>query len=75
MKEKFAPFEALAADFKKNAEAVGQAMIGRMNVVSRAEFEAQNAILAQAVADMRRIEKKLDELLAAQSGAKPPIEK
>ncbi|MCH9704853.1 MAG: accessory factor UbiK family protein [Proteobacteria bacterium] len=48
-----------AEDSKENIRAIVEALLGQMNVVSRSEFEAQNALLAETAAKLARIEEKL----------------
>ena len=53
------PFTELGRDMKENIRAVAEVLLARMDIVSRAEFEAQNAILAEAVAKLEKIEQTL----------------
>lgn len=59
-----------AADSRENIRAIGEALLGQMNVVSRSEFDAQSAILAQAAEKLARLEEKLAQLEKQQGGGK-----
>ena len=56
------PFAELSKEMKKNAQALANAVLGKMDIVSRAEFEAQNAVLAEVAAKLDNIAQKLDAL-------------
>lgn len=64
-----AALRQMGEEGKDNLRALAEAALGRMNVVSRAEFDAQNAILAQAVEKLAQIEAKLEQL---EQQKKPP---
>ena len=49
-------------EFRRNARALASALLTRMNLVSREEFDAQSAALARAVERMEELEKQIREL-------------
>lgn len=55
------PLAEIGEDLKNNVRALGTVLLGKMDVVSRDEFERQNEILAAATARLAEIQKKLEE--------------
>ena len=49
-------------EFRRNFRALASALLTRMNLVSREEFDAQSAALSRAVERMEALEKRLREL-------------
>jgi len=63
-----------AKDIERNAKALFGAMLGRMDLVTREEFDIQRELLARAREQLARLEARLTELeTAAQS--KTPTDK
>ena len=60
---------AAGKDGGDNLRALAEALLGKMNVVSRAEFDAQNEILAQTAAKLAEVEEKLAEMEAAKKAS------
>lgn len=52
----------MGEDGKDNLRALGEAVLGRMNVVSRSEFDEQGRILAQAVEKLAQLEAQLAQM-------------
>ena len=52
----------MGEDGRENLRALGEALLGRMNAVSRAEFDEHNKILAEAVEKLAQLEEKLAQL-------------
>lgn len=70
--------ETPAADFQKNSRAVAQAILARLNVVGRDEFDAHCEMLARAVERVQEMEERVghleaDDVQPAQESAKPGI--
>lgn len=57
----------LKADFEKNARGAVQAALGKMDLVTREEFDIQATLLQRTREKLDRIEKMLNEQDAAQS--------
>ena len=55
-------FAGLGQDIKDNVRAVAMALLSRLDVVSREEFEAQNAVLAQAIENIEKMEEQITAL-------------
>ncbi|MDB6062317.1 MAG: accessory factor UbiK family protein [Verrucomicrobiaceae bacterium] len=53
---------ALPQDFQRNLRAVIQAGLGKMDVVTRSEFDAQTAVLERTRAKIDQLEIQLTEL-------------
>ena len=58
-------------EFRRNLRALAAAMLTRMNLVSREEFDAQSVALARAVERMEELEKQIRELRDSHSHPKP----
>ncbi|MEO5342507.1 MAG: accessory factor UbiK family protein [Gammaproteobacteria bacterium SHHR-1] len=54
--------QQLQADAGKNLQSALQAALGRMNLVSREEFDIQAAVLARSRAKLDQLEQRLAEL-------------
>lgn len=53
-----------AQDFEKNAKAMFSSAMGRLDLVTREEFEVQKALLASACEQIAALEKRIAELEA-----------
>ena len=51
-----------AADFEKNARALASGLLGRLDLVSRDEFDVQRELLARAQEQLRQLEARIAEL-------------
>ncbi len=58
-----------AADVEKNLRALLAAFFNRLDLVTREEFDVQQAVLARTREKLEALEKKVAELEQAQSGA------
>ena len=58
-------------EFRRNFRALASALLTRMNLVSREEFDAQSAALSRAVERMEALEKRLRELRAGEGADSP----
>jgi BMFP domain-containing protein YqiC len=58
-------FQALQEDFERNARATLEAAIGRMNLVTREEFEVQQAVLLRTREKLKALEERVAALEAA----------
>ncbi len=54
--------KAFQQDIEKNFKQVLQSMIGKMDLVTREEFDVQKKVLARTREKIEMLEKKLDEL-------------
>lgn len=54
--------QQLQADAGKNLQSALQAALGRMNLVSREEFDVQAAVLARSRAKLDQLERQIAEL-------------
>ncbi len=61
-----------AKDIEKNCRAFANAMLGKMNVVTREEFEEQSRILGEAITKLNAIEERLRELAPGAGESQPP---
>ena len=52
----------MQSDLEKNARAVLESMLSKMNLVSRVEFDIQAAVLARSRAKIDALEKQIAEL-------------
>ena len=74
------PLNSIRKDIKQNAQTLGAALLGKVGMVSRDDFDKQNEILAEATAQLEDVRKKLKSLekqLAtanATDSAHPPTE-
>lgn len=64
----------LRDDLGKNVKTVVAAMLARMDLVTREEFDVQTAVLARTRARLETIERQLADLetALAQQGSEPP---
>lgn len=64
----------LRDDLRKNVKTVVAAMLARMDLVTREEFDVQTAVLARTRARLETIERQLADLetARAQQGSEPP---
>lgn len=72
MEEHLAPFGEVGEDMRRNIRAVAEAVFAKMNVVGRAEFDEQNALLAEALEKLAEMEATVAAMQAAQKAAKKP---
>ena len=61
-------------EFRRNLRALASALLARMNLVSREEFDAQSLALARAVERMEALEKQLRELRDSPPASPPPFD-
>lgn len=61
-----------AKDIEKNCRAFANAMLGKMNVVTREEFEEQSRILGEAITKLNAVEERLRELAGGTGGSQSP---
>ena len=54
--------QALCNDLKKNVESILQASLGKMNLVTREEFDAQVQVLARTREKLEALAAELDQL-------------
>jgi len=54
--------KVMQSDLEKNARAVLESMLSKMNLVSREEFDIQAAVLARSRAKIDALEKQIAEL-------------
>ena len=68
---------APAEEFKKNSREVASAILARLNVVGREEFDAHCEMLSRAVVRLREMEKQIARLekTAPAAAAKSPPQK
>lgn len=57
-----------AKDIERNARALLTSLLGRMDLVTREEFDVQREVLARAREQLTHLEARIAELEAAQSG-------
>lgn len=57
-----------AKDIERNARALLTSLLGRMDLVTREEFDVQREVLARAREQLTRLETRIAELEAAQPG-------
>jgi hypothetical protein len=55
-------FQSLQDDFERNLRAALEAALRRMNLVSREEFEIQQAVLQRTREKLEALQKRVDEL-------------
>jgi BMFP domain-containing protein YqiC len=58
-------FQALQEDFERNLRAALEAAISRMNLVTREEFEVQQAVLLRTREKLKALEERIAALEAA----------
>jgi BMFP domain-containing protein YqiC len=68
--------EGLAEDIKKNLRAATSAVLARLELVTREEWEVQQALLARTREKLERLERQVAELEArlSKKTAKPPMD-
>ena len=54
-------------EFKKNSRAVAGAVLAKLNVVNREEFDARNEMLNQSIVRLKELESKVAALESAQN--------
>ena len=59
-------FQAIQQDFERNLRATLEAAIGRMNLVTREEFEVQQAVLMRTREKLKALEQRVAAMEAAQ---------
>ena len=57
-------FQALQEDMQRNARAALEATLGKLNLVTREEFEVQQAVLARTREKLKTLEARVAELEA-----------
>lgn len=55
-------FSALKEDMEKNFRAILQSALGKLDLVSREEFEVQKAVLAKTRSKLEALEKRVAEI-------------
>lgn len=75
MEEQLAPFAEVGNDLKTNIRAVAEVVLGKMDVVSRAELDEQNALLAEAATKLAELEEKINALEREKNAAEATSEK
>ena len=55
-------FQSLQGDFERNLRAALEAALRKMNLVSREEFEIQQAVLQRTREKLEALQKRVDEL-------------
>ena len=53
---------ATCKDSRENIRTIGEAMLSQMNVVSRADFDAQHAVLVKTAERLTQLEEKIAQL-------------
>ena len=59
-------------ELQQNFKSVLQAGLGKLDLVTREEFDVQRAVLARTRAKLEALERQLAELVAAGDASKPP---
>lgn len=63
---------APAEEFKKNSRQAAAAILARLNVVGREEFDAHCEMLSRAIIRLREMEQQIARLETTATAAKPP---
>lgn len=62
----------LKTDFEKNAKAVLQSTLGKMDLVTREEFDVQSAVLQKTREKLQKLEERVAALENEAQGGAPP---
>lgn len=69
-----AGIRATCEDSKDNIRALGESLLSQMNVVSRADFDAQNAVLEATAERLAQLEEKIAQLEKQKTATAPTDE-